>query len=105
MNKYNFTEKIDEQIYYLDATHPDIPNGSLIISKFTINSYSYELDSIIKERINCDINKKEGKVCNLTFTKDKTGNYKYSYDILNEKENTLSKYLGDILTMHRTLLP
>ena len=95
MNKYHFTETIDEEIYYLDATHPHIPNGSVITSKFTINSYSDELDSFILERINNNIQEKNREINNFCF-EEKSGNYKYSYDIFNEKEDTLSKYFGEI---------
>ena len=38
---------------------------------------------------------KNGKINNFCF-EEKSGNYKYSYDIFNEKEDTLSKYLGEI---------
>lgn len=96
MNKYHFIENIDEQIYYLDATHPYIPNGSLITSKFTLELFPDELDNFIKSQINNDINEKNGEIHNFTFKKEKSGNYKYSYDILNEEENTLSKCLGEI---------
>lgn len=96
MNKYHFIENVDEQIYYLDATHPYIPNGSLITSKFTLELFPDELDNFIKSQINNDINEKNGEIHNFTFKKEKSGNYKYSYDILNEEENTLSKCLGEI---------
>ena len=96
MNKYNFIENINEEIYYLDATHPHIPNGSVITSKFTINSYSDELDSFVQGRIQNDINEKKGEIHNFTFKKEKSGNYKYSYDVFNEKEDTLSKYISEI---------
>lgn len=96
MNKYNFIENIDEQIYYLDGTHPHIPNGSLITSKFTLELFPDQLDNFIRYHINNDINEKKGVMHNFTFKKEKLGNYKYSYDIFNEKEDTLSKYVGEI---------
>lgn len=96
MNKYNFIENIDEQIYYLDGTHPQIPNGSLITSKFTLELFPDQLDDFIQCQINNDINEKKGVKHNFTFTQEKSGNYKYSYDVFNEKEDTLSKYIGEI---------
>jgi len=96
MNKYYFSKKVYEKIYYLDTTHPDIPNESLITSKFTLKSYLDELDNFIQKQINNDINEKNGEVYNFTFRKEKPGKYIYSYDTLNEEENTLSKYLGEI---------
>lgn len=96
MNKYYFTEKVDEKIYYLDASHPHIPNESVITSKFTSNLFSDELDNFILFQVNNNINKKYGEIHNFTCKKEKSGNYKYSYDVFNEKEDTLSKYLGEI---------
>lgn len=96
MKKYHFIENIDEQIYYLDATHPYIPDGSLITSKFTLDLFPNELDSFIQSQINNDINEKNGEIHNFTFKKEKSGNYTYSYDVFNEKEYTLSKYIAEI---------
>lgn len=96
MNKYHFTEKVDEKIYYLDASHPHIPNESIITSKFTLDLFSDKLDNSILCQVNNDIKNKNGEIHNFTFKKEKLGNYKYSYDVFNEKEDTLSKYVGEI---------
>lgn len=96
MKKYHFIENIDEQIYYLDATHPYIPDGSLITSKFTLDLFPDELDSFVQERINNDINEKNGEVNNITFKKVNPDTYTFSYNIVDEKEDTLSKYVGEI---------